>query len=131
MERKLKLHAFIFGAASITLLLVATPSQFASAQAGLSGATVFKQRCASCHTVVAGKPGGVGPNLAGVVGRKAAAGSFAYSPALKKTPIVWTKPNLDRYLSGPAKMVPGTRMMIALPDAKQRAAVIDYLATTK
>ena len=81
--------------------------------------------------VVNGKPAGVGPNLAGVVGRKSASQSFAYSPALKKAGLVWTKPNLDRYLAGPAKMVPGTRMAVAMPDTKQRAAVIAYLEKAK
>lgn len=99
--------------------------------AGPSGETLFKQRCAACHSVVNGKPAGVGPNLAGVVGRKSASQSFAYSPALKKAGLVWTKPNLDRYLAGPAKMVPGTRMAVAMPDAKQRAAIIAYLEKAK
>lgn len=99
--------------------------------APLSGETVFKQRCAACHTVVAGKPGAVGPNLSGVVGRKSGATSYGYSPAFKKMNIVWDKANLDRYLTSPAKMVPGSRMSVSLPDAKQRAAVIDYLSKMK
>lgn len=96
-----------------------------------SGETLFKQRCAACHSVVKGKPAGIGPNLAGIVGRKAAGQSFTYSPALKNAALTWTKPNLDRYLTAPAKMVPGTRMAVAMPDAKQRTAIISYLEKTK
>lgn len=96
-----------------------------------SGETIFKQRCAACHSMVKGRPAGVGPNLVGVVGRKAGTLPFNYSPALKKAGPVWSKPNLDRYLAGPAKMVPGTRMAVALPDAKQRAALIAYLEKAK
>jgi cytochrome c len=108
------------------------PAQRGNAQAAApSGDTVFKQRCAVCHTAAKGQPSGVGPNLAGVVGRKAASLSFDYSPALKKTNLVWSKPNLDRFLTAPQKMVPGTRMSVMLPDAKQRAALIAYLEKSK
>ena len=96
-----------------------------------SGETLFKQRCAACHSVVAGKAAGVGPNLVGVVNRKAATQTFAYSPALKNAGLTWSKANLDRYLTKPTAMVPGTRMSVALPDPNQRAALIAYLEKTK
>ncbi|MET0270789.1 MAG: c-type cytochrome, partial [Sphingomonas sp.] len=48
----------------------------------VKGKTVYA-RCMACHATVAGR-NGLGPSLAGVVGRKAAAlPSFAYSPAMK------------------------------------------------
>lgn len=105
----------------------------ASAQtAPANGETVFRQRCQACHTATAGQPSRIGPNLAGVVGRKAAsAPAFNYSPALKASGLTWTRANLDRYLSGPARMVPGTRMAVALTDNAQRAALITYLAARK
>lgn len=96
----------------------------AAAAPAPDGATVFRQRCQSCHTP---KPSTLGPSLVGVVGRKAASTEFKYSTALKASGLTWSKPNLDKFLSGPTKMVPGTRMVIALPDPAQRAAVIDYL----
>ncbi|MEY4270254.1 MAG: hypothetical protein RLZZ58_1470 [Pseudomonadota bacterium] len=92
------------------------------------GAVLFKQRCAQCHQVAAGKVSPLGPNLAGIVGRKAAAATFNYSAALKGSNLVWTRANLDKYLTAPAKMVPGTRMAVTMPDAAQRGAVLDYLA---
>jgi cytochrome c len=70
--------------------------------------------------------------LRGVVGRKAAAvTSFNYSTAMKQSNITWTQANLDRYLAAPTKIVPGTRMVIAVSDATQRAAIIKYLSQTK
>lgn len=114
-----------------TVAFTVAPSDKATAQAAPVGSTVFQQRCASCHSVAAGKPATLGPNLAGLLGRKAGTAAFNYSAAMKKSSLVWTKPNLDKYLSGPAKMVPGTKMMVSLSDAKQRAAVIDYLAKAK
>ena len=114
-----------------TATFFVAPSGEASAQAAPNGATIFQQRCSSCHAVVAGKPATLGPNLAGVVGRKAGATPYNYSAAMKKSNIIWTKPPLDKYLTGPAKMVPGTKMMVSLSDAKQRAALVEYLSKAK
>jgi len=85
--------------------------------------------CRACHAVEAGK-NLVGPSLAGIVGSKAGAvPGYAFSPALKASGLVWTEDTLDRWLQGPARMVPGTKMMIGVPDPAARKAVIDYLKT--
>jgi cytochrome c len=94
------------------------------------GATVYRQRCQQCHGP-AGAGSALGPKLVGVSGRAAATGKFAYTPAMKASKLTWDKPTLDRYLAGPTKAVPGTRMIVGLPDATQRAAVIAYLATLR
>jgi cytochrome c len=103
------------------------------AQSAASGGDVlFKQRCAMCHSVAKGKTSGVGPNLAGVVGRKSGmASDYAYSAGMKKANLVWNTANLDRFMAAPAKVVPGTKMVIAVSDAKQRATVVAYLASVK
>lgn len=92
------------------------------------GAALFRQRCATCHVNAPGARPTIGPNLNGVVGRKAASTDFAYSSALKASNLTWTRANLDRFLTAPGQMVPGTRMVISLSDAQQRAAVLNYLA---
>jgi cytochrome c len=43
--------------------------------------------------------------------------------------ITWSEETLDRFLANPGGLVPGTRMTIAIKDAAQRAALVDYLAT--
>jgi cytochrome c len=104
----------------------------AAQAASADGETVFRQRCQACHTAVAGQPNRVGPNLAGVVGRKAAsAPAFNYSAALKASGFTRTRANLDRFLVAPARMVPGTRMAVALTDNTQRAALLTYLTAQK
>jgi len=121
------------GAAAASLIIAgAAISPLLAAPPAANGETLFKQRCQACHSVVPAKLSGVGPNLRGVVGRKAAAStSFNYSTALKQSKITWTQANLDRYLAAPTKMVPGTRMVAAITDAGQRAAIIKYLSQTK
>jgi cytochrome c len=97
------------------------------------GEALYRQRCQSCHQIAAGKASPMGPNLYGVVDRKAAAAPvpFRYSPALKASGLTWTRETLDKYIAAPTETVPGTRMVIAVADASQRAAIIDYLARAR
>ena len=99
----------------------------AAAQDSSAGATLFKQRCQTCHTATAGQKGLLGPNLAGVVGRKAGLTDFRYSDAMKKAAVIWNPATLDKYLSSPPKVVPGGKMTVAVPDPKQRADIIAFL----
>lgn len=90
------------------------------------------QKCYSCHSVDAREKDLSGPNLAGVVGRRAASlPNFAYSPAMKKAGadgLVWTDEALDRYLADPLEMLPETTMSFpGVKNAAERRAVIEYL----
>lgn len=98
-----------------------------------SGEQLFKQRCQSCHSLAPdGKSGPMAPNLRGAAGAKAASRSFnSYSPALKASGIVWTKANMDLFLTRPTQLVPGTRMVIGVSDPAQRAAIVAFLQAQK
>ncbi|WP_323142136.1 PQQ-dependent sugar dehydrogenase [Massilia phyllosphaerae] len=104
----------------------------AAAAAPAAGQTYFERNCASCHTADASMGSRAGPGLFNVVGRKAAGvPGFNYTDALSKAGAAgktWTREELDVFLRDPSKDVPGTAMPIGIADAKQRAAVIDYLA---
>jgi cytochrome c len=104
-----------------------------SAQAGDAGAgkKVFS-KCAICHSPQQGKTL-MGPSLFGVVGRHSATlEGYAYSDAMKKADKTWDEATLDAYLTNPKAMVPGTKMVFpGLPNAEDRANVIEYLATLK
>ena len=116
-----------FLAAAAVLGAVATPCAAQTAGNVAKGAELFEDRCASCHAPTGG---GQGPNLNGVYGRKAGSvAGFNFSPALKGSGLIWSRSTLDLFLSGPGKAVPGTAMLLTVPDAQQRGDVISYLAT--
>lgn len=104
-----------------TLLASASPEH---------GAQVAKQ-CAVCHNFKEGQGAKVGPDLYGVVGRKIASQpGFNYTAALKGVSGNWTFDELNKWLTDPRAMVPGTAMTFAgLSSEKQRADVIAYLDT--
>ena len=101
----------------------------ATAQAAKTSGEQAFTMCVACHSRDAGGPQRMGPNLHDVVGRKAGSNpGFNYSPALKASNITWDAAQLDAYLAAPAKHVPGTRMVIAVPDPARRQALIEYLS---
>jgi cytochrome c len=91
------------------------------------GAKRFEE-CAACHKLEAGA-NDVGPSLHGLFNRKAGdLADFRYSPALRRSGIVWTAQTLDTFLADPQKAVPANRMPYAgLPEAADRADLIAYL----
>jgi cytochrome c len=120
-----------------TALLIGLTSLIAAGTAqaagnAKAGEQVFA-RCAMCHSNAKGDGNKIGPNLFGVVGRKAGtAAEFSYSPAMKTAGFVWTNDKLDAYIKAPATVVPNNKMMFAgIPSATQRADLIAYLDTLK
>ncbi len=89
--------------------------------------------CAVCHTTSTDGASSMGPNLRGVVGRKAGtAPGFQYSQPMKSSGIRWTPQELDSYLTDVSAKVPGTLMPFnGLPDPQDRQAVIAYLKSLK
>ena len=114
-------------AATLCVLVMTALPSVAAHPAPDQGAQAFAA-CRACHTLQAGGKGTMGPNLHGLFGRKAGSvAGFNYSPALKKSNIVWNAQTLDQYLAAPTQKVPGTRMVIKVTDPAKRAALIAYL----
>jgi cytochrome c len=95
-----------------------------------NGQAVFKTQCGICHSVVQGK-NMVGPSLFGVIGRRSGSvEGFHYSAGNKNADITWDAAILDKYLTAPREVVPGTIMTYGgLKDDAKRADVIAYLET--
>lgn len=115
-------------ALSVTVFLAAGG---ASAQSGneARGERMFNQQCKACHTLDKGGAATVGPNLHGLIGRKAGSTEgFAASDAMKTSGIVWDDKTLAEYLKDPKGRVPGTKMVYAgLKQDAQQADMIAYL----
>ena len=99
------------------------------AAANLRRGEVLAFACIACHTLGAGEPHNLGPNLHGVFGRPAAAlPAFPYSPALRESGLVWTPRALAAWLENPARFVEGTTMAFAgYREPEERRDLIAYL----
>ena len=109
------------------LCFVATPP--ATAQDAAAGQRVFNT-CRACHTINEGGRAMVGPNLHGVVGRKAASiEGFRYSGPMREKAeggLTWTVENLRAYVRDPKAVVPGGTM--SFPGLRNEQQMNDLLA---
>jgi cytochrome c len=73
----------------------------------------------------------IGPNLWGVVGRKAGTTQhFRYSPAMRQSGVTWTPDVLRVYIHEPQKTIPNIRMsFLGLKNMRDVEDVIAYLQT--
>jgi cytochrome c len=119
-----------------TLMLAAFGgSAFAAGDA--VGKELFTTKCGICHQVGPGAKTLIGPELNGIVGRKAAsiADFPSYSAGMKKLGdegYVWTEEHIDTWITDPKAMIPDSMMALAfqgVPDAGERADIIAYLKT--
>ena len=114
----------------LAALVCAAPAFGADANAGKA---VFRAQCALCHSAEPGDNGGAqGPNLNGVFGRHSASNAqFGYTAALKASGLTWDAATLNRFLTSPATVVPGSAMVIPITDNTDRANVIAYFQAVK
>ena len=93
---------------------------------------LFEATCTPCHNYdKGGEPDmyALTLNLYGVVGRKSASVTgFQYSKDLRKSDIVWDEAIIDKFITAPKKLFPGTRMELpGVEDVKTRTGIIRYL----
>jgi len=89
------------------------------------GEKIFKRKCGACHSF---EENGTGPNLKGVIGRKAGSTDFPKYKGLKGADFVWDEASVDGWLTNPKKFIgKPTSMAVKLKKEKDRTAVIAYL----
>lgn len=96
------------------------------------GERAFARQCAICHTVDKGDPNRFGPNLFGILHRKAGTVSgFDYTRAFKTTATWdWNEDLVAGWIAAPGQMVPGTAMAVFQGVAQaDRDDIVAYLAT--
>jgi cytochrome c len=111
-----------------TLLMTLLPLAAARADGDPARGEARFQECAACHRLEAGA-NEVGPSLHGVFMRKAGElADFRYSPAMKRSGVVWTAQTIDQYIADPQAMIPANRMPYAgMASASDRADLVSYL----
>lgn len=97
-----------------------------------TGKVAFRAQCALCHSAEPNDNGGAaGPDLYGVLGRKAASGDFTYTKPLRDSNLTWDAATLDRFLASPTTVVPGSSMVVAVPKKADRDNIIAYFQEVK
>ena len=120
--------------ASAIALVLASGSALAGDP--VKGKRVFN-KCVSCHPIKKKGKQGIGPNLFGIVGRKAGSvQGFKKYTGLKGADFVWDDATLDSWLANPKKFIKKrggkkTLMMVKLRKVTQRDDVIAYMKTLK
>jgi cytochrome c len=116
----------IIAVAGLAALGVMGPPARAAGDAA-RGKTVFS-RCLLCHTIKAGDPNKIGPNLHGLFDREAGKQKgFDYSSGLASAKFKWNDDELNKWLTKPQDFIAGAKMPFNVPDAQDRADVITYL----
>lgn len=88
-------------------------------------------RCQWCHQAGPSARSGFGPQLTGIVGRRAgAATDYRYSAAMKHSGVVWTEPMLAAFVKAPQKVIPDNKMRFwGIADEQRIAHLLAYLRT--
>lgn len=118
--------------ALLGVVALATPP--AGATDPRNGAAAFVRQCALCHTVDRNGPNRFGPNLFGMIGRRAGTvPGFRYSEAFTRTADwEWSAEALAAWISAPQAMVPGTSMGVFQGVAdRDRDDIVAFLSTRK
>jgi cytochrome c len=96
-----------------------------------AGKAAFNNTCRTCHSWKDGD-NRLGPNLHGIVGRKAGSVSgFNYSAAIKQSGVTWDEASLDKFITSPDAFIPNNNMkpFAGVGDAATRKQIIDFLKT--
>jgi cytochrome c len=126
--------ASLQAAAALVALAGLGAEQGRAAGDAAKGKDAFVRQCAICHTLERDGPNRFGPNLFGILHRKAGTvADFTYSRAFKAAATWdWNEDLVAGWIGAPGQMVPGTAMGVFQGVAQSdRDDIVAYLATAK
>jgi cytochrome c len=111
-------------ACTVALLFVSA----AEAQEVANGEKTFGV-CRACHQIGPTAKNMIGPELNGVIGRKAGSvEGYNYSEANKNSGITWDEESFTSYIKDPRAKIPGTKMIfIGVKDEQKIKDLIAFL----
>ena len=117
------MRRFVF----VALLAVAGSGEV-SAQDAAAGEKVFGV-CKACHQIGETAKNSVGPQLNGIIGRKAGTvEGYNYTAANKGSGLTWDEATFREYIKDPKAKIPGTKMIYAgLKDEKRTDDLLAFL----
>ncbi|PHS78987.1 MAG: hypothetical protein COB59_04030 [Rhodospirillaceae bacterium] len=128
----------------ITFAIAATIASVSLSGTALAKKTKLQKNCASCHALATGasEKGKKGPNLVGIIGRKAGTvEGFTKYKALKDADFVWTEELMDEWLANQRKFLKAhgaefklgknTSMAKKVKKEKERKQIIEDLKQIK
>lgn len=95
----------------LAAVLAGTAAHAAPPPGDVAAGKAAYRACARCHEVGPSARSGFGPQLNGIVGRRAGADpDYRYSDAMRQSSIVWTEATLAAFIRKPDAVVPGNSM---------------------
>ena len=128
----------------ITFTIAAAIASVSLSGAALAKKTTLEKNCASCHALATGasEKGKKGPNLVGIIGRKAGTvEGFTKYKAMKGADFVWTDELMDEWIANQRKFLKthgaefklgkNTSMAKKVKKEKHRKKIIEELKLIK
>jgi len=95
-----------------------------------AGEKIFQTKCKVCHQIGPGAKNFVGPELNGLIGRKAGSlEGYTFSDAMKNSGLTWDEATFKDYIKNPKAKVPGIKMIFAgLPKESDQDNLFAFLS---
>ena len=123
---------FVFKSVCVAFALAGLTVAASADESVESGRQLFDRRCRTCHGGTGPADSSIGPNLAGVLGKKAGTtAGGVHSRAPIDSGIVWDRESLRQFLSVPRRVIPDTIMPVGVADPAELERLLDYLESRR